>query len=79
LHTFLPPVSDVETFKTLSIITTKPDARQRNLSTSVFFIRVSGDSLRMLIEAMAYLYPVLPPQQSETDFTKALQVFLELD
>jgi hypothetical protein len=70
LHTFLPPVTDVETFKTLSIITTKPDSS--NLSTSVFFFRVSGNSLRMLTETMAYIYTT-PFQEGEKVFPKMLQ------
>jgi hypothetical protein len=76
LHTFLPPVTDVETFKTLSIITTKLNSG--NLSTSVFFIRVSALALYMLTEAMAYIYTT-PLQESEKVFPKMLQQFLELD
>jgi hypothetical protein len=83
LHTFLPPITDVETFKTLSIIATKPGTsdqyRHPDISTGIFFIRVSGDSLRILTEAMVVMYPFHPTQQSEDTFTKALQRVLEAD
>jgi len=54
LHHFLPPITDVETFKTLSIIATKSESE--DLNTTVFFIRVSGGSLRILTEAMEMIY-----------------------
>ncbi|KAG9191595.1 hypothetical protein G6011_10329 [Alternaria panax] len=54
LHHFLPPITDVETFKRLSIIATKSGSNY--LNTSVFFIRVSGNSLRILNEAMERIY-----------------------
>jgi hypothetical protein len=54
LHDFLPPVRDVETFKTLSIIATMSESEK--LNTAVFFIRVSAGSLRILIEALESMY-----------------------
>jgi hypothetical protein len=54
LHHFLPPVTDLETFKSLSIIVTKSESDC--LNTSVFFIRVSGISLRILTEVMETIY-----------------------
>jgi hypothetical protein len=54
LHHFLPPVTDVETFKTLSIIATMSESEK--LNTAVFFIRVSAGSVRVLIEALERMY-----------------------
>jgi len=56
LHTFLPPLpsTDPETFKTLTVIATKPD--QQTLNANLFFIRVSPLSLRILTLAMAAVY-----------------------
>lgn len=54
LHHFLPPITDVETFKSLSIVAAKSGGDY--LNTSVFFIRVSGGSLRILTEAMETIY-----------------------
>jgi hypothetical protein len=83
LHTFLPPITDIEIFKTLSVIATKPESsghyEHADLSTSIFFIRVSGDSLRILTEAMTVMYPFHAAQQSAENFAKALQLVLEID
>lgn len=54
LHHFLPPVTDFETFKSLSIIAAK--SKSDHINTSVFFIRVSGNSLRILTEVMETIY-----------------------
>ncbi|KAH8645289.1 hypothetical protein IG631_02753 [Alternaria alternata] len=54
LHHFLPPITDVETFKSLSIIATKSESD--HLNSSVFFIRISGGSLRILTQAMETMY-----------------------
>jgi hypothetical protein len=82
LHTFLPPITDFETFKALSIIATKPNSsyhEHADLSTSMFFIRARGDSLRILTEAMVLMYPFNPAQQSAENFAKALQLVLGAD
>ncbi|KAI4690332.1 hypothetical protein J4E81_007485 [Alternaria sp. BMP 2799] len=64
LHHFLPPITDVETFKTLSVIATKSEIEK--FSTAVFFIRVSGGSLRILTEAMEMIYD-LPDNGDENE------------
>jgi hypothetical protein len=54
-------------------------ADSKHISTSVFFIRVSGNSLHLLTEAMASMYDFAPSHRSEPVFAKALQRFLEQD
>ncbi|CAE7031158.1 hypothetical protein CFE70_004378 [Pyrenophora teres f. teres 0-1] len=76
LHSFLPPIKDVEHFKTLSIIAAKPDGK--HLSTSVFFIRVSAVSLRILTEAMTAIYNE-PPNGNGNVLDNSLQALLEKD
>jgi len=77
LHDFLPPIIDVEHFKTLSIIAAKPDGN--HLSTSVFFIRVSAVSLRILTEAMAAMYDGPSDDKDANVLATALQTVLEKD
>ncbi|KAG9381380.1 Glycosyltransferase family 34 protein [Pyrenophora tritici-repentis] len=76
LHRFLPPITDVEHFKILSIIAAKPDGK--HLSTSVFFMRVSAVSLRILTEAMAAMYNG-PPSDNGKVLDTSLQYVLEKD
>jgi hypothetical protein len=56
LQRFLPPLPSVdsETFKTLSIIATKPD--HEHISSNLLFLRVSGLTLRILTLALAAPY-----------------------
>lgn len=56
LTTFLPPhlSIDAETFKTLTVIGTKPDSV--HLSSDILFLRISSLSLRLLTLAMAAVY-----------------------
>ncbi|KAH6857350.1 hypothetical protein BKA58DRAFT_286891, partial [Alternaria rosae] len=78
-HRFLPPITDIQTFKTLSTIATKSEREKTD--TAVFFIRVSGGSLRFLTEAMELIYN-LPDNENEdkdTDLpSSALQTILLL-
>ncbi|KAI4923479.1 hypothetical protein J4E85_008517 [Alternaria conjuncta] len=72
LHHFLPPITDVETFKTLSIIATKSESEE--LNTTVFFVRVSGGSLRILTEAMEMIYNVPDNGDEDEEFGVAATV-----
>ncbi|KAI4947930.1 hypothetical protein J4E86_008447 [Alternaria arbusti] len=72
LHHFLPPITDVETFKTLSIIATKSESEE--LSAAVFFIRVSGGSLRILTEAMEMIYNLPDNGDENEEFNVAATV-----
>ncbi|KAI4682739.1 uncharacterized protein J4E84_007203 [Alternaria hordeiaustralica] len=73
LHHFLPPITDVETFKILSIIATKSESEE--LNTKVFFIRVSGGSLRILTEAMEMIYNLPDNGDEDEEFSVVATAF----
>ncbi|KAF2034098.1 hypothetical protein EK21DRAFT_57232 [Setomelanomma holmii] len=79
---FLPPISaSYETLKTLSVIGMKTD--EINLSSSLLFLRVSMQTLRVLSFALAEFYTAPEPaRDSETNASidlvgQALHFFLE--
>jgi hypothetical protein len=75
LHTFFPHPSGLQTHKAFSLIASKPDGK--TIDSTIFFIRVSTLSLRILTLAMAAVYNE-PNRDWGADVTAgALQHILE--